>query len=242
MPGRLPGRAIGADLLRLLDVKRLAALVELQRRRLQVHAELRRPFRRGVGRRAPPDSFAQARRVWLDAQQPRRVREHRPRVRLGKTVAAQHLEKNLGVLPRHVGVGLPLRRRVAEIAKTVDHLLGRAAADAELQAPAGDEVGRAGILRHVERVLVAHVDDRRAELDPLRPRAARGEQRKRRAELPRKMMHPEIRPVRPDLLRRDGKLDRLQQRVGRRPHLRLRRRRPVTEGEKADAFHGIRAR
>jgi hypothetical protein len=30
----------------------------------------------------------------------------------------------------------------------------------------------------------------------------------------------------------------LQQRVGRRPRLRLRRRGPVTEGEEADVFHG----
>ena len=87
----------------------------------------------------------------------------------GEALAAQHIEKDLGVAPRHVGVGLALRRRVAEIAPAVDHLLGRAAADAELQAPAGDEVGRAGILRHVERVLVAHVDDRGADLDALGP-------------------------------------------------------------------------
>ena len=133
---------------------------------------------------------------------------------------------------------LPLRRRVAEIAPALDHLLGRAAADAELQAPAGDEVGRARVLRHVERVLVAHVDDRGADLDPLRPRAARRQQRERRAELAREMMHAEIGAVRAELLGRDRKLDRLQQRVGRRARLRLRRRGPVTEGEEADLFHG----
>ena len=75
------------------------------------------------------------------------------------------------MLPRHVGVALPLRRRVAEVAPAIDHLLGRAAADAELQPAAGDEVGRARVLRHVERVLVAHVDDRRADLDALGPGA-----------------------------------------------------------------------
>ena len=76
--------------------------------------------------------------------------------------------------PRHVGIGHPLRRRIAEVAPAIDHLLGRAAADAELQAAAGDEIGGAGVLRHVQRVLVAHVDDRRADLDPLRraPHAA----------------------------------------------------------------------
>ena len=51
-------------------------------------------------------------------------------------------------------------------------------------------------------------------------------------------MHAEIGPVRAELLGRDGKLDRLQQRIGRRPRLRLRRRGPVAEGEEADVFHG----
>ena len=77
------------------------------------------------------------------------------------------VEEDLGVAAGHVGVGLALGRLVAEVAPAVDHLLGRAAADAELQAAAGDEVGRAGVLGHVERVLVAHVDDRRADLDAL---------------------------------------------------------------------------
>ena len=140
--------------------------------------------------------------------------------------------------PRHVGVGLALGRRVAEVAPAVDHLLGRAAADAELQAPAGDEVGRARVLRHVQRVLVAHVDDRRADLDALGPRAARRQQRERRAELAGEVMHAEIGAVRAELLGRDGEVDRLQQRVGRRPRLRLRRRGPVAEGEEADLFHG----
>ena len=51
----------------------------------------------------------------------------------------------------------------------------------ELQPAARDQVGRAGVLRHVERVLVAHVDDGGADLDAARPRADRGEQRERRA-------------------------------------------------------------
>ena len=180
-------------------------------------------------------------RMRLEAQQAGRVGKHRPRVGLGKTLAAQHLEQHLGVLPRHVGVALALGRRVAEIAPAVDHLLGRAAADAELQAPAGDEVGRAGVLGHVERVLVAHVDDGGADLDAPGPRADRRQQRKRRAELAREMMHPEIGAVRAELLRRDGEVDRLQQRVGRRARLRLRRRRPVAERQEADLLgHGRR--
>src|SRR5208283_5724889 len=48
-----PGVPVGADLLRLLDVERLAGLVVLERRALQVHAELRRPRRGRVRARAP---------------------------------------------------------------------------------------------------------------------------------------------------------------------------------------------
>ncbi len=132
----------------------------------------------------------------------------------------------------------PLGRRVTEIAPALDHLLGRAATDAELQASAGDEVGRAGVLRHVERVLVAHVDDRGADLDPLGPRADGRQQRERRAELAGEVMHAEVGAVRAELLGGDRELDRLQQRVGRRSRLRLRRRRPMAEGEEADFFHG----
>ena len=141
------------------------------------------------------------------------------------------------MVPGHVGVGLAFGRRVTEVAPAVDHLLGRAAADAELQASAADDVGRAGVLRHVQRVLVAHVDDRGADLDAPGPRADRGQQRERRAELARIVMDAEECAVRTKLLGGDRKLDRLQQRVGRRPHLRLRRRRPMAEREEADLFH-----
>ena len=113
----------------------------------------------------------------LEAQQARRVGKHRARVRLGEALAAQQLEKHFGMAPAHVGVALALGRPVAEVAPAVDHLLGRAAADAELQPPAGDEVGGAGVLGHVERVLVAHVDHGRADLDAAGLRADGGEQR-----------------------------------------------------------------
>ena len=175
--------------------------------------------------------------IRLEPQQARRVRKHRPRIGLGEALAAQHVEKHFGVAPRHVGVGLAFRRRVAEVAPAVDHLLGRAAADAELQAPAADDVGCAGVLRHVQRVLVAHVDDRGADLDALGPRADGGEERKRRAELAGVVMHAEERAVGAEFLGGDREIDRLQQRVGRRSHFRLRRRGPMAEGEEADLFH-----
>ncbi len=238
VPRRLPRLAINPDLLRLLDVERLVALDHLERRALHVHAELGRPFRGAVGARAPPDALAQARRVRLEAQQARRIRKHRARVRPREALALEHLEEHLGVAPRHLGIGHALGRRVTEVAKPVDHLLGRPAGNAELQAPGGDEVGGAGVLRHVHRVLVAHVDDRGADLDRLGLRAARRQQRERRAELAREVMHPEIGAVGAELLGRDREVDRLQQRVGRRARLRLRRRGPVAEGEEADFFHG----
>ena len=192
----------------------------------------------GVGAGAPPDALAQALRIRLEAQQARRVRKHRRRVGLGEALAEQHLEEDLGVAPRHVGVGHALRRYVTEVAKPVDHLLGRSTRDAELQAAASDEVGGAGILGHVERVLVAHVDDRGADLDALGPGAAGREQRERRAELAGEVMDAEIGAVSAELLGRNGELDRLQERVGRRAGQRLRRRGPVAEGQEADVFHG----
>src|SRR5262245_58571824 len=51
-------------------------------------------------------------------------------------------------------------------------------------------------------------------------------------------MDSEIGAVGAKLLGRNRELDRLQQRVRRRPRLRLRRRGPMAEGEKSDVFHG----
>ena len=128
----------------------------------------------------------------LGAKQPGRVREHRRRVGLGEPGAGQRLEEDLRVLAGHVGVGLALGRHVAEVAEAIDDLLGRAAADPELQATARDEVGGAGILDHVERVLVAHVDDGRPDLDALRPGADRRQERERRRELLGEVVDAEV--------------------------------------------------
>src|SRR3954469_18723857 len=94
--------------------------------------------------------------------------------------------------PRHVRVALAGGRRVAEVAPAVDHLFGRAAADPELQAAARNDVRRARVLRHVERILVPHVDDGSTDLDCLRARADGGKERKRRAELACEMMNAEV--------------------------------------------------
>ena len=155
----------------------------------------------------------------LGAEQAGRVREHRGRVRLGEPDAGQGLEEDLGVLAGHVGVGLALGRLVAEVAEAVDDLLRRAAADPELEATARDEVGGAGVLDHVQRVLVAHVDDGRADLDALRPRADRREQRERRGELLGEVVDAEVGAVGAEVLDRLGELDRLDERVRARPDL-----------------------
>jgi len=83
----------------------------------------------------------------------------------------EQVEELFGVASRHVRVRLAWRGRVAEMTPTIDHLLGRSAADAELQAAARDQVGGGRIFHHVRRVLVAHVDHGRADLDPARSRA-----------------------------------------------------------------------
>ena len=70
-------------------------------------------------------------------------------------------------------------------------------------------------------------------------RADGRQQRERRGELAGEMMHAEIGAVGAELLGRDGQVDGLQQRVGRRARLRLRRGRPVPEREEADLLHAL---
>ncbi len=151
------------------------------------------------------------------------------RIGLRETLAVQKLQKDLGVTARHLGMGLAFCGLVAEMPPPVDHLFRRAAADAELQTAAGNQVGRARILDHVERVLVAHVDHARADLDRRGARADGGEKRKRRSELAGEMVDAEIGPVEAQFLGGHGQFDRLQQRVGCGPHLRIPVGRPVPE-------------
>ena len=116
-------------------------------------------------------------------QKARRVRKHRLRVRLGKTLALQHLQEHRRVPARHVSLGLALGRRIAEMLPAIDHLFGRPATDTKLQATTGDEIGRASILDHIERIFVAHVDDASAHLDLRGPRADGRQQWERRGKL-----------------------------------------------------------
>jgi hypothetical protein len=95
----------------------------------------------------------------------------------------------------------------------------------------------AGVLDHVKRVLVAHVDDRRADLDALGLRADGRQQRKRRGELAGEVMDAEVGAIRAQLLGSDGKVDGLQERIGGRARLRLLRGRPVPERKESNLFH-----
>ena len=117
------------------------------------------------------------------------------------------------MLAGHVGVGLAVGRHVAEVAEAIDDLLGRSAADAELQTTARDEVGGTGIFDHVERVLVAHVDDGRPDLDALGTSADGRQERKWRRELLGEVVDAEVGTVGPQVFDRLGELDRLDERV-----------------------------
>src|SRR5215475_6809266 len=112
----------------------------------------------------------------LEPKQPGRVGKHRPWIRSRESFSFQQLEKHFGMTPAHVRVGASLRWCVPEVAPPFDDLFWRATADPELEPPAADQIRRAGVLHHIERVFVPHVDDTGADLDAARPGADRGEQ------------------------------------------------------------------
>jgi hypothetical protein len=87
----------------------------------------------------------------------------------------------------------------------------------------------AGVLGHIERVLVAHVDHAGPDLDPAGPSTDRREQRERGGKLVGEVVHPKVRPVRTELFGGHGEVDRLQQHIRRRSCLGMWRRGPVPE-------------
>ena len=129
-----------------------------------------------------------------------------------------------------------LGRRVAERVRAAVRRLGRASADAQLQTATAEQIGCGRVLRHVERVLVPHVDHGGADLDPARPDADRGEERERRRQLAGEVMHPDERAVDAELLGGDRELDRLKVRVARGARQRPVGRLPMAEREEADAL------
>ena len=138
----------------------------------------------------------------------------------------------------HVRISLTVGRGIVEIAPAVDHLLRRAAADAELQPPAGDQIRRAGVFHHVQRVFITHVDHASADLDALGFGADGGQQRERRSQLARKVVYAKIGAVRPQIFGGDRQIDGLQQRIRCGTGAGLGGRRPVAEREKTNLFIG----
>jgi hypothetical protein len=153
----------------------------------------------------------------LEPKQPGRVGKHWPWIRSGESFSFQQLEKNLGVAPAQVRVGSTLWRRVAEMTPSFDDLLWRAAADPELEPAVANQVGRARILDHVERVFVPHVDNSRSDLNAARSGTDCREKREGGRELLSKVVHAKVCPVRAEFLHRDGQLNGLLQDVARGP-------------------------
>src|SRR5579863_2296605 len=139
----------------------------------------------------------------------------------------------------HVRVALAFRRRVAEVAPAVDHLFRRAAADAQLQSAAGDQIGCPGVFGHVVWIFVAHVDHGRADLDGARACANGGKQWERRTELAREVVNAKVCAISAQVFRGNRELDRLKQGVGRRAYLRAGGLAPMPEREKADFFRQV---
>jgi hypothetical protein len=164
----------------------------------------------------PPDAIAKTFRMRFDPQQARRVRKHRSGIRLRKALAAQHLIENLRVTARQIGMRLAFARRVPEVPPSVHHLFARAPADAELQPPACNQIRCARVFRHIERILITHVDDARADFDPAGLCTDGRKQWKRRRKLLRKMMDAEERAIGAECLGSDREVDGLKQHIGRR--------------------------
>ena len=100
---------------------------------------------------------------------------------------------------------------------TFDHLLWRAAADPELEPAVANQVGRASILDHVERIFVPHVNDTRSDLDAARPGTDCCEKWEGGRELLGKVVYAKVCPIRAEFLRRHGQLNGLLQDIARGP-------------------------
>src|SRR5690349_8221423 len=114
----------------------------------------------------------------FQAQKARRIWKHRVRVRRGKPLSLQELEKDLRVPPAKIDIGFTFRGQITEMTPAFDDLLGRAATDSQLQTAVADQIRGAGVFDHVEWILVPHVDDGGADLDAARSRTDGREQRK----------------------------------------------------------------
>jgi hypothetical protein len=134
---------------------------------------------------------------------------------LSEAFAVQQLEKLFGMPPAHIRIILAILRTEAEMTPTFDDLLGRAAADPQLQASAGYEIRRAGVLGHVVRILIPHIDHCCADFDFSRLRPNRSKQRKWGCKLLCEVMNTEVGSVHSHALGLDGKINGLQEHVSR---------------------------
>ena len=138
--------------------------------------------------------------------------------KLGMNLQSSTLKNDESGRPFHVQQAEQIRI-FREAWKTAGHV--REPRLAQLQASAGDDVGRAGVLCHVQRVFIPHIDDRRANLNPPGLRADSSQQREGGAELAGEVMHAKVSPVRAEFFGSDCQIDRLQEGVGSRSRLRL---------------------
>ena len=148
--------------------------------------------------------------------------------RFGETIAVDENLSGLDELARMAG--RRVHRRYTD--RAVEPSLLRLLCACALSAPSKSDLQQADIviLEKPEQTAIA-------DLDALRARSDRGQQRHRGSRLAGEMMHAEIGAVGAQFLGCYGQIDRLQQGVARRARLRARRRRPVPEGEKPDLLH-----
>ena len=132
------------------------------------------------------------------------------------------IQETLRHIAEHSCIILTVARVMAKIAPSVDDLFRRTATDSQLQAPAGDEIRGAGILGHVMRVLISHVNHCCADFNTVRLSADRGDQWKWGSQLSREVMNTKIRSVNAQPFGLDGKVNRLQERVRRSSRFRVR--------------------
>src|SRR4051812_42921051 len=118
----------------------------------------------------------------LEAKQSGGIGKHWPRIGPREALALEELEKDFTMTTSQVRIGAALRRRITEVTPALDDLLGGTPADPELESPIADEIRRAGILDHVEGILVPHVDHGRPDFYTVRSRADGREKREGRRE------------------------------------------------------------
>jgi hypothetical protein len=102
---------------------------------------------------------------------------------------------------------LAISKTIAEVVPSADHLLGRTATYSQLQARTSDKVRSTSVLRHVEGILVPHVNDPSPNLNLPRPSSDGGEQRERRCQLSSEVMNSEVSSIHPKAFGLDSEVN-----------------------------------